>query len=174
MLDSVHRSQCVKSIRSSFDNHTTHVFYGQCNLWCSKQCLHSVCKTGLQSHPQVMTMRVTAVQAPAAICARAWDDVRYQRLPSDEHRRMFLDAALLLRGRPAAHLLAVWEGQLLLDADSGVGTPHLLPERRRDADGALEGSASWLQSRTAAATQLAASLLRHLQKEALVSIVDGR
>ena len=112
-------------------------------------------------------------QAPVEISAPAWDDARYSGLPSNEHRRMFLDAALLLRDRPAAHLLAVWEGQLLLHADSG-GTPHLLPGRGQDADGAPEGDASWMQRRTAAAAQFAVSLLTDLQKESLVDIVDGR
>lgn len=36
----------------------------------------------------------------------------YDRLPSHNHQLMFLDAALILRGRPAAHLTALWEGAL--------------------------------------------------------------
>lgn len=39
----------------------------------------------------------------------------YERLPSDAHRLMFVDVALLLRGRPPAHLTALWGGQLLLN-----------------------------------------------------------
>lgn len=47
----------------------------------------------------------------------------YDMLPSDQHRFMFLDAALMLRGCPVAHLIAVWEGILLLD----TGNLNLLP-----------------------------------------------
>lgn len=56
----------------------------------------------------------------------------YERLPSDAHRLMFLDAALLLRGCPPADLTALWEGQLLLDDNKGEG-PSLgqLPAKRR-------------------------------------------
>ena len=55
----------------------------------------------------------------------------YERLPSHAHRLMFLDAALLLRGRPPAELAALWEGQLLLDDDKGKGPFGRLPERQR-------------------------------------------
>jgi hypothetical protein len=39
----------------------------------------------------------------------------YEALPSDAHRRMFLDAALLLLQQPSQHLTALWAAQLELD-----------------------------------------------------------
>jgi hypothetical protein len=48
----------------------------------------------------------------------------YEALPSDAHRRMFLDAALLLHQQPAQHLTALWAAQLELD-DSRHGA-HLV------------------------------------------------
>ncbi len=59
----------------------------------------------------------------------------YERLPSDAHRLMFLDAALLLRGCPSTDLTALWEGQLLLDDSKGEGPSFgQLPARRRGGD----------------------------------------
>jgi hypothetical protein len=43
----------------------------------------------------------------------------YEALPSDAHRRMFLDAALLLRRQPLQHLTALWAAQLELDDSLG-------------------------------------------------------
>jgi hypothetical protein len=45
----------------------------------------------------------------------------YSALPSDAHRRMFLDAALLLHQQPAQHLTALWEAQLGLDESLSCG-----------------------------------------------------
>jgi hypothetical protein len=44
----------------------------------------------------------------------------YEALPSHAHRRMFLDAALLLHKHTAQELTAIWAAQLDLD-DSHVG-----------------------------------------------------
>lgn len=51
------------------------------------------------------------------------DDIKelrksYDGLPSNAHRRMFKDAALLLHGQPVKQLTDRWESQLQLD-DSG-------------------------------------------------------
>jgi hypothetical protein len=57
----------------------------------------------------------------------AANDVRrlcksYEALPTDVPRRMFLDAALLLHGRPRSHLTTLWAAQLLQDeSHSGDG-----------------------------------------------------
>lgn len=62
----------------------------------------------------------------------------YDLLPSDLHRLMFLDAALMLQGCPVAHLISVWEAELLLGF-----FPSSLPSRFPN-----EPLASW-QSRKA-------------------------
>lgn len=36
----------------------------------------------------------------------------YDQLPTDEHRLMFLDVALMLNGRPVEHLTALWPASL--------------------------------------------------------------
>ena len=88
----------------------------------------------------------------------------YDRLPSEAHRIMFLDAALLLQGRPSTHLTAVWEGQLLLDESNGMGpTFGQLPVRRR-----RESAVAWQIRRQTAASEKAAELLADLQKLLLV------
>ncbi len=90
----------------------------------------------------------------------------YERLPSSAHRLMFLDVALLLRGRPAAHLTALWEGQLLLNEGNGQnnGLPvRQLPARRRG-----ESHAAWQIRQHTAASGRAAELLEYLEKLLLV------
>ena len=46
----------------------------------------------------------------------------YEALPSNAHRRMFLDAALLLHQQPEQHLTALWAAQLELDDSLSGGT----------------------------------------------------
>ena len=89
----------------------------------------------------------------------------YERLPSDAHRLMFVDAALLLRGRPPAQLKALWEGQLLLDESVGDNKwlSDGLPARRSG-----ESRAAWLARQRTAAPGKAAKLLADLEKLVLV------
>lgn len=90
----------------------------------------------------------------------------YERLPSNAHRRMFLDAALLLRGCRPAQLTALWEGQLLLD-ENGIDNKEplvrQLPARRNG-----ESRAAWHIRQQAAAPGKAAALLADLEKLLLV------
>ena len=89
----------------------------------------------------------------------------YERLGKDACR-MFLDAALLLRGRPEAHLTALWEGQLLLDEPPSAGLPS---KRRRLSFG------DWQRDMRIAAADVAGKLLRKLKDLSLVNNqVDGR
>ena len=44
-----------------------------------------------------------------------WLEPSFQALPSDQHRQMFLDAALLMHAEPQAHLRATWIAVLQLD-----------------------------------------------------------
>lgn len=84
----------------------------------------------------------------------------YDLLPSDQHRLMFLDAALMLRGRPAAHLVATWEGMLLLDPPK----TSLLPLRSE-----REGHAAWQSRRSRAAGKAARMLLDDLHRLSLIN-----
>lgn len=89
----------------------------------------------------------------------------YDSLPSERHRRMFLDAALMLRDCPAKHLIAVWEGALLLDSkDNGR---DLLPSRSGG-----ETRAAWQSRRCAAAAKLARTQLNDLCEQSLVQLSD--
>lgn len=85
----------------------------------------------------------------------------YEQLPSEAHRHMLLDAALVLRERPLAHLTALWEGHLLLDY--GKHGPGLLARKQH------ESYASWQQARRAAAAVKAKQLVLHLLRLSLVS-----
>ena len=86
----------------------------------------------------------------------------YEQL--DTHaRRMFLDAALLVRGRPEAHLTALWEGQLLLNEPPS----DQLPRRRRLS------LVDWQRSTRVAAADVAGKLLRELKDLSLVNKQDG-
>lgn len=89
----------------------------------------------------------------------------YERLPSDAHRLMFLDAALLLRGRPPAQLTALWEGQLLLDASLG---DNKWPSEGLPARGSGESKGAWRARQQTAAPVKAAKLLADLEKLILV------
>lgn len=90
----------------------------------------------------------------------------YDFLPTDQHRRMFLDAALMLRGCPVEHLIAVWEGALLLDSqENGLG---LLPSRSRD-----ETYAAWQTRRCDVAANSARKLLNDLCEHSLVQCSLG-
>ena len=80
-----------------------------------------------------------------------------------EARRMFLDAALLLRGRPEAHLTALWEGQLLVDKRPS----DLLPSRRRESD------VDWQRIMRRAAAYVASKLFRKLKDLSLVDDHGG-
>lgn len=83
----------------------------------------------------------------------------YESLPSDQHRLMFLDAALMLRGRPTAHLTALWEGALLLDPPE----TSLLPLRIDN-----EVPAAWQSCRARAAIRTAKKLLEDLHGRSLI------
>ncbi len=87
----------------------------------------------------------------------------YKRLPSDAHRLMFVDAALHLQGRPPAHLMALWEGQLLLNEFQGDHMGQRLAARQRG-----EARAAWQKRQHIAAPARAAEMLADLQKLLLV------
>ncbi len=106
------------------------------------------------------------------------NQARYEGLPSDQHRHMFLDAALLLRDRPAAHLLAMWEGQLLLDSGSNHGNSHQQSDVTniwdQSADAALNEFAPRKRVRAPTAAESAASLFTDLRDASLVKVEDRR
>lgn len=81
---------------------------------------------------------------------------------------MFLDAALMLRGRPVPHLLAYWEGALLCDASLKAS----LPSRT-----STESHAHWQSRRAVAAAKLAKLYLDDLHAVSLIkfdhSAYDG-
>lgn len=88
----------------------------------------------------------------------------YDLLPSKKHRLMFLDAALMLRGRPAAHLVALWEGALLHYSDTEK-CQDLLPYRTY-----TESFADWQGRRRAAAAATARKYLNYLLDLSLVGV----
>ncbi len=90
----------------------------------------------------------------------------YERLPSDAHRLMFLDAALLLRGRPPAQLTAVWEGQLLLNESVGDNQGPFVRQLPARLPG--QSRAEWQACQQRAASGKAAKVLAHLEKLVLV------
>ncbi len=106
------------------------------------------------------------------------NEARYKGLPSDQHRHMFLDAALLLRDRPAAHLLALWEGQLLLDSGRNGGNRHQQSDVTetwdQSADAAFAEFAPQKRVRAPTAAESAASLLADLRDAFLVKVLDRR
>ena len=50
----------------------------------------------------------------------------FKKLPSDAHRQMFLDTALLLHGQPFSHLQAAWTAQL-------QGRQNILSKQRQQS-----------------------------------------
>lgn len=88
----------------------------------------------------------------------------YDLLPSDQHRLMFLDAALMLRGCPVAHLIAVWEGILLLD----TGNLNLRSFRTTN-----EESAAWQNERASVAAISAKRQMDHLQDLSLIEYQES-
>ncbi len=96
----------------------------------------------------------------------------YLRLPGEAHRCMFLDAALLLRDRPTAHLTALWEGQLLQTpcaSNAGLGFSDLLPPT--SAAGLLDAGQEGL--RRTQARQVVEGMLESLREHSLISYADG-
>lgn len=93
----------------------------------------------------------------------------YERLPDDDYRRMFLDAALLLRGRKVSHLHAVWKGQLLSDARRRVRTRLLIPRKHR-ADGSLETIAEHKQREQVFAGGLSSKMVARLSNLSLIQL----
>lgn len=87
----------------------------------------------------------------------------FMLLPSDRHRLMFLDAALMLRGCPPAHLTAFWEGALLLH--DGAAGWNVLPKRKQSED-----HAAWQSRRRTSAAKTAAAQLDYLLDTCLVVI----
>lgn len=99
----------------------------------------------------------------------------YEALPSDSHRRMFLDAALLLHSRLSSHLTSLWAAQLQLDDSLSGGTLVFrgtgwqsrrkgfrdLPHQQRSVQNA--------QHCRKAADSMLADLVRH----SLVALQDG-
>lgn len=89
----------------------------------------------------------------------------YELLPSDQHRLMFLDAALMLKECPAVHLTSFWEGSMLLDTDD---VTSLLPSR---AEG--EVPVEWQRRRASAAVLAASRLLDDLHESSLVTYTNS-
>ncbi len=90
----------------------------------------------------------------------------YERLPSNEHQLMFLDAALLLRGRSPSHLTALWEGQLLQkksECENKRLRFRLLPNRHSG-----ETRPEWQNRLQTASSGKAAEMLAYLEKLLLV------
>jgi len=78
----------------------------------------------------------------------------FDQLPTAQHRLVFLDAALMLQGRPPAHLIALWEGVLLLQSNEDQ---DLLPRRSQK-----EAFGAWQSRSHRAAHRLATSFLNLL------------
>ena len=93
----------------------------------------------------------------------------YNRLPCDEHRRMFLDAATLLRGKHVLHLEALWGGQLLQDTTPGAKRMVKCP-RRRAAGRWSESPAEHRQRQQFVASRSAADMISCLQDMSLVQL----
>ena len=93
----------------------------------------------------------------------------YERLPDDAYRQMFLDAALLLRGRKVSHLHALWKGQLLSDARSRVRTRLLIPRKHR-ADGSLETIAEHKQRQQVFADGVSSKMVARLSNLSLIQL----
>lgn len=84
----------------------------------------------------------------------------YEQLPSEAHRNMFFDAALMLHERPAAHLIAVWERESLLDS-------RLLSRK------AGFSYPSWQGKRQVAAAAKARQMFQYLQRLSLIMVEGG-
>lgn len=84
----------------------------------------------------------------------------YDLLPSEQHRLMFLDAALIMRGRPVVQLVAFWEGALLLDNPE----TSLLPSQRIN-----EAEYPFQRRRGSAAALLARRLVDDLYNLTLIT-----
>lgn len=90
----------------------------------------------------------------------------FDMLPSENHRLMFLDAALMLRGCPHAHLLTLWEAALLYHADE-IGWS--LQAKRKLTD----SNAQWQTSRRTAAARIAKAQLKYLLDTCLVGVTTS-
>jgi len=86
----------------------------------------------------------------------------YDQLPSDLHRQMFLDAALMLRGCPSAHLKAVWQGVLFHTSYIDL---EVVPPRARG-----ESSASFQSRKCEGAAVSAERLLTDLCELSMVKV----
>lgn len=84
----------------------------------------------------------------------------YDALPTDQHRLMFLDAAIMCEGRPVSHLAAVWEGNFLLD----LIQTSLLPSQRNS-----ESSESYQLRKTYATAWTVRRLIDDLCDSALIT-----
>lgn len=84
----------------------------------------------------------------------------YQQLPRKAHRSMFLDAALMMLDRPVAHLIAVWQGELLLD-------PRFCARK------ASSSYLSWQNNRRKASAMRATQLFEYLKGVSLIKATDG-
>lgn len=114
-----------------------------------------------------------------AVASGKADDIRvlrksYDALPSDAHRRMFLDAALLHHDWPAHHLTATWAAQLALDDEMSGGANALrgLGWRSR---GRADQTSSWQQRADLQRSQCSDRtlvMLDQLVKSSLVQLVE--
>lgn len=93
----------------------------------------------------------------------------YNQLPCDEHRRMFLDAAILLRGKHVLHLEALWGGQLLQDTTPGAKRMVNCP-RKREAGRWVESPAEHRRRQQDVANRCAANMISCLQDMSLVQL----
>ena len=120
--------------------------------------------------PQALLERFHATKMEVGAKAVSVLQISYDHLPDHAHCRVFLDAALLLRGQHASHLEALWEGQLLQDDKQGV-QPVLLPGRDPDVDAS---AAQHRQRQLAAAAQISRSMVAKLLDLSVIEMEGDR